>query len=116
MATELKLRPTNGQIALSEVIEGKWETVCFIGPYTHNEEASEIAGFPLDVEGVSDIEWSDRIVLLAAIAGDNRARLFEVRRGIVDFVHQAGKCYSRKRSTFRIADGGHPYAEEEQAH
>lgn len=113
IATELELRPTSGHMDLSEVIDGKWETLCFIGPYTHNEQASEIAGFPLDVEGASDIVWSDRIVLLAAIAGGHRTRLFEVRRGNVDFVHRAGECYPRARSTFRVADDGHPYAEEE---
>lgn len=110
MATELELQPTDSSISLTRAIDGKWEKVCFIGPYTHNQQASEIVGFALDVESRSDIEWSDSIVLLVALDADDGARLFEVDRGTVDFVHQAGKCYPKMLSTFRIADHGHPYA------
>lgn len=100
-----------GELRLSEKLDGDWERVCLIKPYSTNELAEQIIGFQFDVESKSGISVLDGITLVLVISNESVIEYFETPRNNVDFSSLKQNCFYRADANFQVKRGsdGWPY-------
>ena len=92
---------TSGNIVdLSKEVDGKWDRVCILTPYSTNKYAEEILGFKFDVETKTDIFSSDGISVLIFVNDNHAIKYYEVPRNNVDFSSLDAACYRHGRAKF----------------
>ncbi|WP_338728573.1 hypothetical protein V8687_11195 [Shewanella baltica] len=72
-------------IDLGKEIEGDWDKVCFLPPYTNNDLAREVLSIEFDAEGNSGVYVLDSITLVVIIKQNTVLECFETPRNNVDF-------------------------------
>ena len=77
----ITLNPQGGAVDLAQSIDGEWDSVCILAPYTTNPMAGEVLGTPLNVELRSRAYSSDSFALLVTLADGDVDGLYEVSRG-----------------------------------
>ena len=102
---------SSGEINLSRELNGEWERVCIITPYSSNETAKAILGFDFDVINKSHIYVQDGITLLITVKNNAVIEYFETPRNNVDFSSLKAGCYLREKSLFQVEknENGWPY-------
>jgi hypothetical protein len=89
---------TSGTIDLSRVGPPTWTRVCILGPYSTNETATQLLGFPWDAEAASSIATDDAIALLVFVSEQQVVASAEHRRDQGDFAGLGGRCFMRDRA------------------
>ena len=89
-------------IDLSVEVQGTWDQVCIITPYSDNHIEEEILGFKFDIETKSGILLLDGITLVMAISGNQVVEYFEVPRNNIDFSSIKSGCFLKSDSKFKI--------------
>ena len=87
-------------IKLVEYVDGSWEKVCFLGPYSDNEAASELLGFEWPLESLTSVWINDGVTLLVFVENGSVLSYYEVSRAPYDFNVFSNSCVSRALSSF----------------
>lgn len=110
-AVSVDLVIEESMVDLRRQLEGEWQQVCILGPYSNQHHAEEVLGFSYDVVANSHIYSSDSIALLVAVKDGMAVGAYEVNRTNVDFTQLNGQCFNREKAVFRVKQEGWPYAE-----
>ncbi|MHA2753457.1 hypothetical protein, partial [Vibrio campbellii] len=97
----IQLRLNDSSVDFSEVVEGDWNRVCFLGPYSNNTAARSLLGFDWDSENLSRISDLDSITLLLFANDDEVIKYSELSREI-DFSLFSNTCIKRTEAKFSI--------------
>ena len=89
-----------GAVDLSATVQGNWDRVCVLGPYTNNQKAAQTLGFAWAVETLTDVYRNDGISVLVFVRGDAVLKHVEHSRGSGDFSNLSGRCFPRDRAKF----------------
>ena len=92
----------DGQLNLTELLDGDWNKVCILTPYSTNDFAAKILGFEYNVASQSNIAMLDSISLLVTIKNGAVLGEYEIKRTNVDFSSLGAGCYPRKSSKFKV--------------
>lgn len=87
-------------IELVEYVDDNWEKVCFLGPYSNNEAASELLGFEWPLESLTSVWINDGVTLLVFVENKSVQSYYEVSRAPYDFNVFSNSCVSRASSSF----------------
>ncbi|CAH1531103.1 conserved hypothetical protein [Vibrio harveyi] len=98
---EIQLRLNDSSVDFSEVVEGDWNRVCFLGPHSNNTAARSLLGFDWDAENLSRISDLDSITLLLFSNDDEVIKYSELSREI-DFSLFSNTCIKRTKAKFSI--------------
>ncbi|MBE1300154.1 MAG: hypothetical protein GJ680_09640 [Alteromonadaceae bacterium] len=104
-APSLNFNYAKTPIVLTEHVQGDWETVCILGPYSNNELAAEVIGFTWPLETLSSVRVNDGVSLLIFIKNKAVQSYFEVSRGKYDFNSLDEQCINRNEAIFTQANG-----------
>lgn len=85
-------------IDLSLVGPTSWDRVCVLPPYTLNQTAEQILGFPWDAQGRTAISGSDGINVLAFIQDGQVLAHAEHPRNKGDFSELQPRCLTRSQA------------------
>ena len=107
-AQVIELDRSGGLIDLGTQLEGDWDRVCFLMPYSTSKQAEKLLGFSFFPEVGSAIAVMDDRTLLVTVSGDEVAGTFEVMRKNADFTQLGPGCYKRPDAVFKYEskDGG----------
>lgn len=94
------------RLDLAKVGGAEWERICFLGPYTNNQEAEKALGFSWNVEVRTDIAKSDGINVLVFVKGKEVVAHTEHPRH-QDFAPLAGQCFPRESAVFVKGQDGY---------
>ena len=94
----LELVVENNHVDLAQQVEGGWDRVCILTPYTTPVQAAELTG--LDVPDVSGtgIESSDSYNVLLFMKGGRLNNAYQVNRAKVEFNLTAPWCFDKEQS------------------
>ena len=98
-------------IDLAALVEGTWDLVCVVGPYSTQKRIRDISGVPTAPILKSNIYQSDSIALLVFVGGNSIQRFVELPRQHADFTALHGECFKRPEARFRIPQQGWPHVE-----
>ena len=87
-------------IKLIEYVDGNWEKVCVLGPYSDNAAASELLGFQWPLESLSSVWVNDGVTLLLFVKSGEILNYYEVARAPYDFSVFSNSCIERALSSF----------------
>ena len=87
-------------IKLVEYVDGNWEKVCFLGPYSTDEAAQELLGFQWQLESLTSVWVNDGVTLLVFIENGSVQSYYEVSRAPYDFSVFSNSCVNRNLSSF----------------
>ena len=87
-------------IKFVEYVDGNWDKVCFLGPYSNNEAASELLGFEWPLESLTSVWINDGVTLLVFVENGSVLSYYEVSRAPYDFNVFSNSCVSRALSSF----------------
>jgi len=87
-------------IKFVEYVDGNWDKVCFLGPYSNNEAASELLGFDWPLESLTSVWINDGVTLLVFVENGSVQSYYEVSRAPYDFNIFSNSCVSRALSSF----------------
>ena len=87
-------------IRLVEYVDGNWEKVCFLGPYSNNEAATELLGFEWPLESLTSVWVNDGVTLLVFVENESVQSYYEVSRAPYDFNVFSNSCVGRALSSF----------------
>ncbi|KPV96296.1 hypothetical protein AN214_01642 [Pseudoalteromonas sp. P1-9] len=93
---------TAKQLNLTNTVEGSWQRVCFITPYTDNQRAQKVLGFSFDVEKLTRIKNNDGVTLLVFIEDNQVEHYFETPRSNIDFTRLTPICIDREKAHFKL--------------
>ncbi|EMB9230199.1 hypothetical protein [Vibrio harveyi] len=79
---EMRLTLKDSSVDFSEVVEGDWNRVCFLGLYSNNIAARSLLGFGWDADNLSRISDLDNITLLLFANDDGVIKYSELSREI----------------------------------
>lgn len=97
---------TAKQLNLANTVEGAWQRVCFITPYTDNQRAQKVLGFSFDVEKLTRIKTNDGVTLLVFIEDNQVEYYFETPRSNIDFTKITPICIDRENAHFKLESNG----------
>ena len=83
------------EVDLSQVKASGWSRVCVMGPYSDNEVAKTLLGFPWDMEAASKVELYDDVTLLAFVTEDDVVIHVDYPRAKGDFSELGYVCINR---------------------
>ncbi|MEL7144052.1 MAG: hypothetical protein AAFY33_19410 [Cyanobacteria bacterium J06643_4] len=86
------------EVDLSEVTVSGWSRVCVMGPYSNNEVAETLLGFPWDMEAASSVERYDNVTLLAFVTEDEVVTHVDYPRVKGDFSQLGNVCIDRDQA------------------
>ncbi|MBA6413392.1 hypothetical protein H2508_09745 [Parahaliea sp. F7430] len=89
-------------IDLSMEVDGDWDRICIITPYSNNAIVQETIGFKYDIESKSSIDVLDGITLLVATNQNKVVQYFEVPRNNIDFSSLGLGCYASGNAKFKV--------------
>jgi hypothetical protein len=89
-------------VDLSLEVDGDWERICIIPPYSSNGIVSKLLGFKFDVESKSSIDVLDGITLLVVINKNKVVKYFDVPRNNIDFSSLDLGCYKNGNAKFSL--------------
>jgi len=96
-----QLSASKGQrVDLGSAIEGNWDRVCVLGPYSTDADAAEALGFSWPAEALTDIARNDGISLLVFVREKSVLKFVEHPRGSGDFSNLRGRCFARESAKF----------------
>jgi hypothetical protein len=101
-AQKLTFDTSSNIVDLSKEVNGKWDRVCILTPYSTNQYAEKVLGFKFDVETKTDIFSSDGISLLIFANDNNAIQYYEVPRNNVDFSSLDTSCYKHDSAKFKL--------------
>jgi hypothetical protein len=87
-------------IELTEYVDGNWEKVCVLGPYSDNAAASELLGFHWPLKSLSSVWVNDGVSLLLFVRSKEVLSYYEVARAPYDFSVFSNSCIERALSSF----------------
>lgn len=88
------------RVDLATAVDGSWDRVCILGPYSTNDDAAEALGFSWPAETLTDIASDDGISLLIFAQGKSVLKFVEHPRGRGDFSNLRGRCFPRASAKF----------------
>lgn len=91
------------ELNLADLAGPDWDRVCFLGPYSTNQTASQTLGFAWDLDARSDLKMSDSINVLVFAKAKTVTAYTEYPRSS-DFSHLTGKCLARQQAHLKKAD------------
>jgi len=100
---------SSGTVDLSKQLQGNWDKVCLLTPYSNNESAENILGFKFNVEEKSNIFVSDSITLVVAVKGNEVLKYFEVPRSNIDLASIDASCYTKDNAKFKIKNSNNSW-------
>ena len=87
-------------VNLDEVVQGSWERVCILGPYSDNTAAQNTLGFAWDIESKSSIATNDSLALLLFVKSQKVVESVEHPRNDGDFTNLSRQCFARDQARF----------------
>jgi hypothetical protein len=99
-APKLSFNYSELPIKLEEHVDGNWDRVCFLGPYSNNEAAKELIGLDWPLESLSSVWVNDGVTLLVFLNNGAVVSFYEVSRHPLDFSSLSNTCVKRNSSTF----------------
>jgi hypothetical protein len=98
---------SNGRrVDLESAVDGSWDRVCVLGPYSTDADAAEALGFSWPANTLTDIASDDGISLLIFAQGKSVVKFVEHPRNSGDFSNLRGRCFPRTSAKFVQRD--HP--------
>lgn len=104
-APTLNLSYADTPIDLAKHVNGDWQKVCILGPYSDNELVQEVVGFSWPLESLSSVWANDGVSLLIFIKDEFVQSHFEVSRGKYDFNSLDEQCIDKSDAIF-TKEGG----------
>lgn len=101
----IELDTSAGRIDLGAQLQGHWDRVCILMPYSTSNQAERLLGFSYSPELHSAIAVMDDRTLLVTAVGNAAEGSFEVMRRVVDFTTLGPGCYKRTEAVFVLSDG-----------
>ena len=96
-----QLSASEGQrVDLGSAVDGNWDRVCVLGPYSADADAAEALGFSWPAESLTDIARDDGISLLIFVREKSVLKFVEHPRRSGDFSNLRGRCFARKSAKF----------------
>lgn len=99
---EIDLNTRNGVVDLKQFVEGDWDNVCVLPPYTSDEKGADITGLATSDISKSGIALSDSFSTLVFLKGGKRHSVYNVPRAPVDLAHIEAGCYPRSEAVFEV--------------
>jgi len=94
-------------VDLASIVPGDWDRVCFLGPYSTDEDAELLLGHSWSLKSNSSVGESDGISLLLFVRGDDVILAIDHPRNKGDFSQLDDQCFARSQARFkRVPDGG----------
>lgn len=90
----------SGAVDLSAVVQGDWDRVCVLGPYSNNDKAAQTLGFTWPAETLTDVHQNDGFSVLVFVRGDAVLKHVEHSRGSGDFSNLSGRCFPKDNAKF----------------
>lgn len=88
------------RVDLGSAVDGNWDRVCVLGPYSTDSDAAEALGFSWPAEALTDIARDDGISLLIFVREKSVLKFVEHPRRFGDFSNLSGRCFARKSAKF----------------
>ncbi|WP_283788540.1 hypothetical protein QNI23_001070 [Bermanella sp. WJH001] len=99
----LTLSVENAHVDLAQQVEGDWDSVCILTPYTTDENAAKVTGLNItDVKGTG-IENSDSFQVLVFLKNQALHRKYRVSMENARFELTAPWCFDKEQS-YLVAD------------
>ncbi len=107
-ADNITLDLNKEDVDFSVVVNGGWNKLCIIKPYSDNSVARSLLGFDWDLEAKSEIHDLDNITLLV-FATDLRVIQFSEVSRKIDFSKFGNICIERDDAKFKIENNDISY-------
>lgn len=78
------------ELPLSEIVDGDWDTVCVVGPYTSFADIPEPR-----VREMTDYLYEESVFAIVSLDGTEDPQVIRVKRGQVDTFSSMDKCFVR---------------------
>ena len=99
-APKLDLAYEEEPLNLVEYVDGTWQKVCFMGPYSDDNAARELLGFDWPLEALTSVWVNEGVTLLIFVENKSVKSYYEVSRGQYDFSVLSGSCIERDLASF----------------
>lgn len=86
--------------------QNEWKKICFLGPYTIDEDGKKIIGFDIKLSNYSMVSTSDSVTSLLFVNDSRLSYFIDYPRSMADFSKLSGQCFEKDSAVFVPENSG----------